>query len=266
MVTRYMTKNPCYTAGRIIRVEKLMLHSIGVAQPEAEGLINQFNQPDYTRACVHGFIDADETYITMPCLETPGYAMRAPHAGKSAMNNRSIGIEMTEPAEIEYLYGATFRVLNRAKAVAHMEAVTRRAVDLFAELCIFHDLDPMEDILSHYEGALEGVASAHGDPDHMWRGLGMDYSMDHFRRDVAERMEEMTMDIEKMIEEMTDAQAYALLKKAQRHAATLPQQDWSKQEGHWDRAKETGLTDGNAPEGLVKRSEVMAWFGRKGLI
>ena len=78
--------------------------------------------------------------------------------------------------------------------------------------------------------------------------------------------EDEDVDINKMLEEMTDEQAYTLLKKAQRHAATLPQQDWSKQEGHWDRAKETGLTDGSAPEGLVKRSEVMAWFGRKGLI
>ena len=78
--------------------------------------------------------------------------------------------------------------------------------------------------------------------------------------------EDEDMDINKMLEEMTDEQAYTLLKKAQRHAATLPQQDWSAKEGHWDRAKEAGLTDGSAPEGLVKRCEVMAWMGRKGMI
>ena len=61
-------------------------------------------------------------------------------------------------------------------------------IDLFATLCTFHGLNPMTDIVSHREGNTLGIASAHGDPEHLWKGLGMDYSMDHFRTDVADRM------------------------------------------------------------------------------
>lgn len=52
----------------------------------------------------------------------------------------------------------------------------------------------MQDIVSHAEGHALGIASNHADPDHLWRGLGMDYNMDDFRRDVAERLEELKED------------------------------------------------------------------------
>lgn len=43
--------------------------------------------------------------------------------------------------------------------------------------------------------------------------------------------EDETMDIETLIQEMTDQQAYQLLQKAERHAATLPEPAWSQKEG-----------------------------------
>lgn len=188
MVTRYMTQNPCYKQGRTIQVRGLMLHSVGVAQPDPLVFIRQFDRADYDRACVHGFIGPEETYVTLPILETPGKAMRGWHGGKQASNNAYIGVEMTEPKDIKYIGGASFQVLNRTRAVAHVEAVTRRAVELFAQLCTFHGLDPLMDIVSHAEGHALGIASNHGDPDHLWRGLNMDYNMDQFRRDVAAAM------------------------------------------------------------------------------
>ncbi len=33
-----------------------------------------------------------------------------------------------------------------------------------------------------------GIASNHGDPEHLWQGLGMSYTMDGFRKDVAAAM------------------------------------------------------------------------------
>ena len=42
--------------------------------------------------------------------------------------------------------------------------------------------------------------------------------------------EDDDMDINKMLEEMTEKQAYALWEKAQRHAATLPAPDWAAKE------------------------------------
>ena len=201
MITRYLTKNPCYKQGRVIQVKGLMFHSVGVGQPDPLVFIRQFDNPLYDRACVHGFVGADETYITLPCLVNPGQAMRGWHGGKTASNNAYIGVEMTEPKDIRYISEATFQVLNHSKAVAHVEKATERMIDLFATLCTFHGLNPMTDIVSHREGNALGIASAHGDPEHLWKGLGMDYSMDHFRTDVADRMKgEKDMTREEVIE------------------------------------------------------------------
>ncbi len=74
------------------------------------------------------------------------------------------------------------------------------------------------------------------------------------------------MNIDKLLEEMTDEQAYRLMAKAQAFAASLPEQEWSVKEGHWARATAAGVVNGAAPEGLVKRCEVTAILGRKGLL
>lgn len=74
------------------------------------------------------------------------------------------------------------------------------------------------------------------------------------------------MNIDKLLNEMTDEQAYRLLVKAQAHAATLPDPEWSVKEGHWERATAAGVVNGVAPEGLVKRCEIAAIMGRKGLL
>lgn len=205
--TYYMVHNPYYYIGRYITVHGFYLHSVGVGQPDPWVFIRQFNNPTYERACVHGFIGAEETIITMPCMVTPGRAMRAPHAGETWSNDRYLGFEMTEPKGIKYTgSGAEFVVTDRNGAVAHAWATIHRAVDLFAELCVFHKKDPLADgvILGHVEGARRGIASAHADPEHLWKGLNMDYSMDRFRTDVADRM--------KGVEDMTREEVIEIIK------------------------------------------------------
>lgn len=78
--------------------------------------------------------------------------------------------------------------------------------------------------------------------------------------------EDDDMDINKLLKEMTDEQAYNLLQKATRHANTLAEPDWSKQEGHWAKAKQRGLVDGTGPERPVKRDEFIAVLDRLGLL
>lgn len=55
-----------------------------------------------------------------------------------------------------------------------------------------YDLNPLADgvIISHAEGHKRGIASNHGDPEHLWRQLGMGYTMDGFRKDVKIAMKE----------------------------------------------------------------------------
>ena len=69
-----------------------------------------------------------------------------------------------------------------------------------------------------------------------------------------------------IIDALTDEQAYNLLVKAQRHAAALPEPQWSQKGGHWAHATALGVVNGNSPEGLLKRCEMAAILGRKGLL
>ena len=79
--------------------------------------------------------------------------------------------------------------------------------------------------------------------------------------------DEMTIeDVKKYINSLSNEEAYELMMKAMRHAATLPEPDWSKQEGHWEKATNKGVTDGTDPERPVKRDEVAAMLGRLGFL
>ena len=185
LVESILTKNPCYTAGRKITVKGLMLHSVGCAQPSASVFIKNWNSASFDRACVHGFIDGNDgtVYQTLP------WDHRGWHAGGAA-NNTHIGVEMCEPACIKYTGGATFTCSNLEEARACAQRTYNAAVELFAMLCDKFGLNPLADgvIISHAEGSQRGVASNHGDPDHLWRQLGMSLSMDGFRKDVKAKM------------------------------------------------------------------------------
>ncbi len=78
--------------------------------------------------------------------------------------------------------------------------------------------------------------------------------------------EDDDMDINKLLKEMTDEQAYALLQKATKHANTLAEPAWSQKEGYWEKAKKAEIVDGTGPERPVKRDEFIAVLGRKGLL
>ena len=78
--------------------------------------------------------------------------------------------------------------------------------------------------------------------------------------------EEEDMDFDKLFKELTDAQAYTLLEKALRHAASQAEPDWSEKEGHWAKAAQTGVMNGEGPERPVKRDELAAVLGRLGLL
>ena len=189
IIESFLTKNPCYTAGRKITVRGLMLHSVGCPQPRASAFISSWNSPGYDTACVHGFIDGNDgnVYQTLP------WNHRGWHCGSGAKgsgNNTHIGVEMCEPACIKYTSGSNFTCSDRAAAQAVARRTYAAAVELFAVLCREFGLDPMADgvVISHREGHSRGIASNHGDPEHLWNGLGLGYTMDGFRRAVRDAM------------------------------------------------------------------------------
>lgn len=74
--------------------------------------------------------------------------------------------------------------------------------------------------------------------------------------------DELDMTKAEFINSLTDAEAYALLTKAMKHADKLKQPDWSKKEGHWDKAIKDKIVTSNNPEGYLKRDEMIAILGR----
>jgi hypothetical protein len=93
---------------------------------------------------------------------------------------------MCEPDCIRYTSGSNFTCSNLDVARSVATRTYNSAVELFARLCIQFGLDPLGDgvIVSHAEGYRRGIATNHGDPEHLWRGLGLPYTMEGFRRDV----------------------------------------------------------------------------------
>ena len=189
LVQSILTKNPCYTAGRKITVKGLMLHSVGCPQPKASVFINSWNSPSYNNACVHGFIDGNDgtVYQTLPWNH---WGWHCGSGSKGSGNNTHIGVEMCEPACIKYTGGSSFTCSDKATARAVAKRTYEAAVELFAMLCKQYNLNPAADgvIISHREGHSRGIASNHGDPEHLWNGLGMGYTMDGFRKAVKAKM------------------------------------------------------------------------------
>lgn len=78
--------------------------------------------------------------------------------------------------------------------------------------------------------------------------------------------EDDDMDINKLLTEMTGAQAYALYTKAIAYAAAVAEPEWSQKQGHWQKATLKGVVDGQEPERPVKRDELAAVLGRLGVL
>ena len=180
LVESILTNNPCYKAGKRIQVKGLVLHSVGCPQPSAEVFVKRFNSAD-AKVCVHAFVDADTGRI----FQTLPWDYRAWHCGGNA-NSTHIGVEMCEPSCIKSTGGATITCSDEQKARESVMRTLQASAELFAELCIRFGLDPLADgvIISHKEGHDRGLASGHGDPDHLFRQLHMDYTMDDFRKTV----------------------------------------------------------------------------------
>ena len=189
-------KNRCYTAGRKITVRGLMLHSVGCPQQKAHVFVSTWNSQT-AGVCPHGIIDGNDgiVYQTLP------WDHRGWHGGsgsRGSVNNTHIGIEMCEPACIRYTSGSSFTCSDPAAAQLAVMRTYNSAVELFAMLCEKYSLDPLADgvIISHKEGCSRGIASNHGDPEHLWTQLGIGYTMDTFRAGVFAKMQGVNLTLE----------------------------------------------------------------------
>lgn len=182
LIQAFCSKNPCYTNGRTINPQGLMIHSVGCPQPDPYVFQRQWNSSG-ANVGVH-YICGKGTVLQM--LKDN---MRAWHCGsgsKGSGNNMYISIEMTEPSTIRYTGGSSFVDNNPASSKAHVVETYNTTVEWAAMMCKKYGFDPMTDIISHKEGHDRGIASNHGDPDHILRKYGL--SMDSFRQAVKAKM------------------------------------------------------------------------------
>lgn len=177
VVESFLTKNPCYKTNRKIAVRGLALYSVGCPQPSAKVFINNWNNEKHSRACAHAFVDANDglVYQTLP------WNHRGWH-GDADHNNTMISIMLCEPRQIKYRNAGTFDVVsNRDDAVIAAERVYQSAVELCGQLCVKYDFDPFT--------AIWAPDGGNADPEHLWQGLDMGYTMDQFRADVLAEMD-----------------------------------------------------------------------------
>jgi len=165
----FVTKNRCYrienaktadkklTEKNKLNPEGLMIHSVGIAQPSAAAFIRQYDNVGRNDS-VHGFIDGPtgQFYQFLP------WNNRAWHCGGGG-NNTHVGVEICEPSTIEYpkkdaegvlryadgskgVLGTKWKETGKKSNGDTTEDVVRRtyktAVELFAFLCKFYELDP----------------------------------------------------------------------------------------------------------------------------
>ncbi len=260
-----LIENDCYKTGQKIVPRGVMVHSTGADNPTLrryvnpvagqegyDGLLavigknlygNHWNtpRPGGQGVCVHGFIGllADGS---VGAVQTLPWDTRGWHAGGAA-NNTHISFEICEDDLTDPVY---------------FEKVYREAAELTAYLCRLYDLDPLADgvVICHAEGYRRGWASGHTDVEHWFPRFGR--TMDDFRGDVKNLLEED--------EEMTKEQKDALFKefldrlsgedivnKLNLQLASQPAPDWA--QGELQEAMDLGITDGTQPMRYVPRFE-----------
>lgn len=178
---RIATQSPCYKAGRTIVPKGGMLHSVGCPQPDPLVFVRTWSTSQ--NVCVHAVVGKEKVvYQVLP------WNRRGWHGGGSS-NNTLIAIEMTEPASIKYTGGASWvETGNGANTKAHVLATYANAVEFFAYICKKYGFNPVNSnvLMSHREGHAKGIASNHGDVEHIWNKFGL--SMNQFRKDVKAAM------------------------------------------------------------------------------
>lgn len=184
LIESFLTKNPCFASDRKITVKGLMLQSVGCPQPSAKVFLHNWNRPSYVRLCPHAIVDAVDgtVYQTLPWTHRGWHAL-------TVANDNYIGVVICEPNQIKYTSPGVFTLVgDKEKAEAAVRRVYYSSVDLFAMLCKEFELDPMTQIFSYSDVVSPGPASMYREPEHLWRQLGLPFTMTGFKEDVKEAL------------------------------------------------------------------------------
>lgn len=176
LITKYMTNNDCYKAGRKIKPKGIMVHSTATPGIMAGDWFSRWNKSYKAgqinrQVCVHAFVDDKEVYQYLP------WDHRGWHAGGKA-NDTHIGFEICEPGGFSYSGGSKMVGYDVSKHEAYFRKAWQNAVELCVMLCKKYGLTE-KDVICHSEGHKKGIASNHSDVMHWFPKHGE--SMDSFR-------------------------------------------------------------------------------------
>lgn len=178
---RYLTNNDCYKQGRTIVPKGILVHSLGVPQPNPEVIIKQWDAPGVEKA-VHFIISTDRIIQLLPDKSRCWGCGSGPNGSG---NNTHIQFEICEPSGFKYSTGSTMVDYDEKKQQKYFDAVWTNAVDLAAYICKEYKLSP-DTIICHSEAHTKGIASNHGDVMHWFPKHGK--NMDDFRNAVQKAM------------------------------------------------------------------------------
>ena len=182
VVEKWAEANKNFDRGKM-QVEKLVVHSPGTAQPDADKLFEYYNNPA-VNALPHAFLERSGRVLEVMPWDNVGAHVGA--GPKGGWNGLSIGVEVCEPAGHTYLPNSGTMVGYDVKAnAAYFADIYEQAIQLFVYLCERYGLTE-RDIYCHAEVHRLGYGSNHIDIEHWWPKHGK--NMDTFRADVGARL------------------------------------------------------------------------------
>lgn len=159
---RYATKNGAYRAGRTIRVEGCVNHSLGVAQPSAEVMFGRMNRSDagWGVNAILGDFHTGEGRILL-CMPYDRRPWGVGSGSKGSWNNSRIQWEVCEPAGHTYA-GGTMVGYDVAKNQGYFERMWKLLVawNVYVAVKLGYGAATVND---HAESYLAGMGSNHAD-------------------------------------------------------------------------------------------------------
>lgn len=166
----------------------IMIHSTGANNPRLsryvqpdDGVLgtnkynNHWNQPKPggKSVCVHGFIGKDKNgkvrvYQTLPFNYTGWHSGKGKNGSANTLGY--IGIEICE---------------DNLSDKNYFNECYRQAIKLCVHLCKQYNIK-VDNIIGHYEGHQQGIATNHADPRHWFSRHGK--TMNSFRKDVQTKL------------------------------------------------------------------------------
>lgn len=182
VIESFMTETPCFKENETITPDGLVIQTLWRPQPSAKVMIHNWNRETQTDICPHAFIDSHsgDVYQVLP------FDVKGKHSGTS-LNMHTIGVIMCEPLGVKHEKGEASIVGPMTPTLDALYRTYQSAVELFADLCITYNIDPITGIFTYHKR----------NPEKVWKFFTMPTTLNDFRADVVISMAEKRVSLNK---------------------------------------------------------------------